>query len=135
MIESLANLGFPSELKVNGFKRTVKINEFFKDSSLCCVFLKQFPSIRNQSISCFQKITHAQFRLNTLHKGGIYTNSLRDIISKGLIKHYDITISPVASHPIVKQFGLKADLQENGNHKMQASGGWLDIDYVLELGE
>lgn len=68
--------------------------------------------------------------MNAINDWGLYWSWLPP-----KLKHHDITIAPVVSHPIVEQFGLIAELQEDGSHKMKASGVWLDIDFMLELGQ
>ena len=130
LLQAVSTHLFPQELAVHGSDHKVSLTDFIKPGiPLPGIFLKQFPSVTNPDQSCFAQLAKANFRLTAIHGGAPYWT----LFPLGLTKH-QITLFPVASHPLVEQFGLKAEQQDDGSFAMQAKGLWLDVDFSLELG-
>lgn len=119
---------FDQPFKVSGSNHTLSFDDFLS-VNLPCVFLKQFPSIQDGAKACFQKVVHAPFTLDSVNSGGLYWQLLPPSITK-----FQLQIFPIESHPIVEQFGLIAQQQEDGSFVMESKGFWVDIDFSLQLG-
>ena len=119
---------FDQPFKVSDSHHTISFEDFLK-VNLPCIFLKQFPSIQDGAIACFQKVAHAPFTLDSINGGGLYWQLLPPSITK-----FQLQIFPVESHPIVEQFGLIAEPQDDGSYLMDTKGFWVDIDFTLQLG-
>ena len=131
LLQAVSTHLFPEKFSVHGSEHTVSLTDFVKsDIPLPGIFLKQFPSVTDTGVSCFQQLAKADFRLTAIHGGAPYWS----LFPLGLTKH-QITLFPVASHPLVEQFGLTASRQDDGSFTMQAKGLWLDVDFSLELGK
>lgn len=120
---------FDKPFKVSDSNHTLSFQDFLK-VNLPCVFLKQFPSIKDGSIACFQKIAQAPFTLDAINNGGLYWQLIPPAITQ-----FQLQIFPIESHPIVAQFGLLAEQQDDGSYLMDTKGFWVDIDFTLQLGE
>jgi len=130
LLQAVSTHLFPGEFAVHDSDHRVSLTDFVKSGiPLPGVFLKQFPSVSDTDQSCFQQLAKANFRLTAIHGGAPYWS----LFPLGLTKH-QITVFPIASHPLVEQFGLKAKQQDDGSFTMQAKGLWLDVDFSLELG-
>jgi len=119
---------FDQPFKVSGSNHTISFDDFLK-VNLPCVFLKQFPAIEGGDKACFQKVVHAPFTLDSINSGGLYWHLLPPSITK-----FQLQVFPVESHPIVEQFGLIGEQQDDGSYLMDTKGFWVDIDFSLQLG-
>lgn len=80
------------------------------------VFLKQFRSIADPQLACFQAVTTAASKM-TKWRGG------------GLLPAHELTVVPTDSHPIARDLGLAA------SPLRCPVGFWTEFDFVLESGE
>jgi hypothetical protein len=83
------------------------------------VFLKQFRDVADTRRACYQALVEAPARVQQFHGGGMLEGA------------YELTFSPLASHPLAQSLGLAVD--QRGTIQALAHF-WLHLDFTLELG-
>jgi hypothetical protein len=84
------------------------------------VFLKQFRDVADARRACYQALVEAPAQVQQFHGGGTIEGA------------YELTFSPLASHPLAQSLGLAVD----GDGALQALAHfWLHLDFTLELGQ
>jgi hypothetical protein len=93
----------------------VKIASRFINEQIPLVFLKQFRDARDSRRACYQQIVEAPLKVENFYEGGIF------------LKPYMLNLTPLASHPLVQNLGLKT-------RQGSRVGAWMKVDFVLGNG-
>jgi uncharacterized protein with NAD-binding domain and iron-sulfur cluster len=111
-----ALVGGDGKIVLPGLGIAVEVFKLLTHHEVPFVFLKQFRDAADGRQACYQAVVEAPARLLRLRGGGPLTGE------------YQVTVQPLASHPILQELGLPAGAQS-------AVGAWhTEFDFVMEGG-